>query len=213
MFSIIMPFLIYWLVMFVLSYMAVEIGQDQLYDAVTPMAGLKVAGGSFLLAVMLTKFHPRFESMFTDNIASTAFQALVWIGVFILIYQFHPWHGLAIALPIMLLCSGFASMGVDSVMTKQPKQAPPRRSARPSRFESRRPPHPPHLSPQTRRSETGPVGFDFKGQAALDRNSAPASSSAPSPGVTAVGDAGSFGLVRGGSDCRTAHWGWIPARE
>jgi hypothetical protein len=116
MFAIIMPFLIYWLVMFVLSYIAVEIGQDQLYDAVTPMAGLKVAGGSFLLAVMLTTFHPTFDSMFTNNLASTAFQALVWIGVFILIYQFHPWHGLAIALPIMLMCSGFATMGVDSVM-------------------------------------------------------------------------------------------------
>ena len=76
MFAIIMPFLIYWLVMFVLSYIAVEVGQDQLYDAVTPMAGLKVAGGSFLLAVLLTKFHPSFESMFTTNIAFTVLQAL-----------------------------------------------------------------------------------------------------------------------------------------
>ncbi len=119
MFAILMPFFIYWLAMFVLSYVAVEFGQDQLYDEVTPMAGLKVAGGSLLLAVMLTYFHPRFESMFTE-LASTVFQALVWIGVFILIYQFHPWHGLAIALPIMLLCSGFATMGVDSVMKPTP---------------------------------------------------------------------------------------------
>ena len=106
--------------MFVLSYIAVEVGQDQLYDEVTPMAGLKVAGGSLLLAVMLTYFHPTFDSMFTNNIASTVFQALVWIGVFILIYQFHPWHGLAIALPIMLICSGFATMGVDSVLKPTP---------------------------------------------------------------------------------------------
>ena len=37
MFAIIVPFLIYWLVMFVLSYVAVEVGQDQLYDEATPI--------------------------------------------------------------------------------------------------------------------------------------------------------------------------------
>ncbi len=118
--AIIWPMLIYWLVMFVLSYVAVEIGQDQLYDEVTPNSGLKVGGGSFLLAAMLTYFHPSFDSMFTSNIASTVFQALIWIGVFILIYQFHPWHGLAISLPLMLITSGFATMGVDSVLKPTP---------------------------------------------------------------------------------------------
>src|SRR3954471_9716913 len=123
--AMIWPFLIYWLVMFVLSYIAVEIGQDQLYDEATPMAGLKVACGSFLLAAMLTYFRPTFESMFTTNIAWTVFQAIVWCGVFILIYQFHPWHGLAIALPLMLITSGFATMGVESV-TKPSSRAPQR---------------------------------------------------------------------------------------
>jgi hypothetical protein len=120
MFAIIIPFLIYWLVLFVLSYVAVEIGQDQLYDEVTPMAGLKITGGSLLLALMQTYFHPTIDSMFTSNFAFTVLQALVWIGVFILIYQFHPWHGLAIALPVMLICSGFATMGVDSLTKPTP---------------------------------------------------------------------------------------------
>src|SRR5262245_41070600 len=118
--TIIGTVLIYWLVMFVISYIAVEIGQDQLYDEVTPMAGWKVSGGSLLLALMLTYFHPTFESMFTTNLAWTVFQALVWIGVFLFIYQFHPWHALAIALPLMLIASGFATMGVDSVMKPTP---------------------------------------------------------------------------------------------
>ena len=48
MFAILWPFLIYWLVMFVVSYIAVEVGQDQFYDEVTPHAGLKVTVGSFL---------------------------------------------------------------------------------------------------------------------------------------------------------------------
>jgi len=115
MFSILVPFLIYWLVMFVLSYIAVEVGQDQLYDEATPMAGVKVAVGSFILAAMLTYFRPTFDSMFTSSIAWTVLQAIIWCGVFILIYQFHPWHGLAIALPLMLITSGFATMGVESV--------------------------------------------------------------------------------------------------
>jgi hypothetical protein len=130
MWTIVVPLLIYWLVMFVLSYIAVEIGQDQLYDEVTPKSGLKVAGGSFLLAAMLTLFRHKglpatFESMFTDNLIWTVLQALVWIGVFLFIYQFHPWHALAIALPLMLISSGFATMGVDSVT----KPAPAMRAA------------------------------------------------------------------------------------
>src|SRR4051812_21864717 len=124
MFAIIWPFLIYWLVMFVLSYVAVEIGQDQLYDEPTPMAGLKVAVGSFVLAAMLTYFRPTFDSMFTTSIAWTVLQAIVWCGVFILIYQFHPWHGLAIALPLMLITSGFATMGVESVLKPSVAQRP-----------------------------------------------------------------------------------------
>jgi hypothetical protein len=122
--TIIGTVLIYWLVMFVLSYIAVEIGQDQLYDEVTPMAGLKVSGGSLLLALMLTYFHPTFESMFTTNLAWTILQALVWVGVFLLVYQFHPWHAAAIAVPLMLIASGFATMGVDSVMKPTPALRP-----------------------------------------------------------------------------------------
>jgi hypothetical protein len=128
MLAIVGTLLIYWLVMFVLSYVAVEIGQDQLYDEATPMAGLKVGVGSLLLAAMLTYFHPTFDSMFTTNIAWTLLQAMVWVGVFVLIYQFHPWHGLAIALPLMLLSSGFATMGVDSMMKRTPVQRPVSRS-------------------------------------------------------------------------------------
>jgi hypothetical protein len=128
MWAIIGPLLIYWLVMFVLSYIAVEIGQDQLYDEVTPRSGLKVAGGSFLLAAMLTLFRYKgapatFDGMFT-SLHWTVLQALVWIGVFLFIYQFHPWHALAIALPLMVIASGFATMGVDSVMKPAPAMRP-----------------------------------------------------------------------------------------
>ena len=62
--------LIYWLVIFVGCYVVIEIGQDQLYDEVTPNVGFKVTGGSLLLALMLTGFYYKgmaasFDSMFT----------------------------------------------------------------------------------------------------------------------------------------------------
>jgi hypothetical protein len=117
---LIWPFLIYWLVLFVVCFVVVEFGHDQLYDEVTPHAGLKVAGGSLLLAILLTalRYYDRpasFESMFTTNIIWTLFQAIVWAGVFILVFQFHPWHGLGLSLVTMLLVSGLATMGVDSL--------------------------------------------------------------------------------------------------
>lgn len=121
--TIIWPLLIYWLVMFVVCYVVVEVGHDQLYDEVTPHAGLKVAGGSLLIAIVLTTLRAKgvpasYDSMFTSNIIWTVLLALVWAGVFLFIFQFHPWHALGLGIATMLLVSGIATMGVDSVLAK-----------------------------------------------------------------------------------------------
>jgi len=118
-------FVVYWLVVFVGCYAVIEIAQDQLYDEVTPRVGLKVTAGSFLLAAMLTLFYranlpASFESMFTTNIMWTVFQGIVWFGVFMFIYQFHPWHALGLGIMTMLLISGLATMGVDSMLKPTP---------------------------------------------------------------------------------------------
>jgi hypothetical protein len=120
--------LIYWLVVFVGCYVVVEIGQDQLYDQVTPHVGLKVAGGSFLLALVLATFYAKglpvsYESMFTTGIMWTVLQAIIWFGVFTLIFQFHPWHALGLGILTMLMISGLATMGVDSVLKPTPATA------------------------------------------------------------------------------------------
>jgi hypothetical protein len=130
--TIIWPFLIYWLVMFVVCYIAVEIGQDQLYDEVTPRAGLKVAAGSSVLAALLTAlraygFAASFESMFTTNIGWTLLQGVVWFLVFMLIFQFHPWHALGLGIATMLVAPGLATMGVESILAKR---APPSAATR-----------------------------------------------------------------------------------
>jgi magnesium-transporting ATPase (P-type) len=83
---------------------------------------LKVAGGSLLIALLLTvlksyNLPASYESMFTTNIAWTVLQGIVWFAVFTLIFQFHPWHALGLGLVTMLLVTGLATMGVDSVLS------------------------------------------------------------------------------------------------
>lgn len=123
MWTIIFTLLIYWLVMFVACFVVVEFGQDQLYDEVTPHAGLKVAAGSLLIAIVLTVLRKyglsvSYESMFTTNIMWTVLQGLVWFGVFTLIFQFHPWHALGLGVATMLLVTGLLTMGVESLLAR-----------------------------------------------------------------------------------------------
>ena len=56
--------------------------------------------------------------MFTTNIAWTLLQGVVWFGVFTLIFQFHPWHALGIGTATMLMVSGLATMGVESILSR-----------------------------------------------------------------------------------------------
>ena len=127
--AILWPLLIYWLVMFVACYIIVEVAQDQLYDEVTPYSGAKVAAASLILAAMLTWLHPTYESMFTSGFMWTILQGIVWFVVFTLILQFHPWHALGLGIATMLIVTGVATMGVDS-MTKPTPTLPPAGSSR-----------------------------------------------------------------------------------
>ena len=56
--------------------------------------------------------------MFTTNIAWTLLQGVIWFGVFTLILQFHPWHALGSGTATMLMVSGLATMGVESVLSR-----------------------------------------------------------------------------------------------
>ena len=138
MMSLLWPFLIYWLVNFVACFVVVEIAQDQLYDEVTPRVGLKVTCGSALIAMVLTALRyygvpASFESMFTTNIAWTLLQGVVWFGVFTLILQFHPWHALGIGTATMLMVSGLATMGVESVLSRPAPNSAAARSFNPTK--------------------------------------------------------------------------------
>jgi hypothetical protein len=98
---------------------------------------LKVAGGSLLIAVLLAALRAKglpasYELMFNTNIIWTLLQAIVWAGVFILIFQFHPWHGLGLALATMLLVTGLATMGVESLLAPTAPTTPAARAIVPN---------------------------------------------------------------------------------
>jgi len=116
MWTLFFTFLVYWLVAFVGCFTAVEIAQDALYDEVTPHAGLKVTLASAILALVMTYFHPSFETMFTANILWTMLQGIAWVGVFLFVLQFHPWHALGLGSLMMCLLAPLATMGVDSML-------------------------------------------------------------------------------------------------
>ena len=113
-------FLAYYLILYVVCFLVVSQGQDALYDEATPGFPWKVAAGSLLLAAMLTKTRSSFATMFTDDITWTVLQAILWVGVFMLIYRFQPWHALGIGLATMLILTGLASMAVESLLSRTP---------------------------------------------------------------------------------------------
>lgn len=124
MYTLVLSVLIYWLVFFVTCYIVVEMGQDMFYDEVTPHATIKVGLGSLILALLATWVHPSFDTIFTSNIAWTMLQAIVWFAVFVLAFQFHPTHALVLSLITMVLVTGVATLGVDSLTKSTPTLAP-----------------------------------------------------------------------------------------
>lgn len=125
MLGILWPFLIYWLVLFVVCFVVVEFGQKYLYDETTPRVGLKVLGGSFVLAALLTYFRTGYQTMFTSDLAWTVLQAIVWFAVFTLVFQFQPVHGAAVGIATLLIVAGLATIAVES-LTNPAAQATPR---------------------------------------------------------------------------------------
>ncbi|ODT99078.1 MAG: hypothetical protein ABS79_04940 [Planctomycetes bacterium SCN 63-9] len=108
--------LIYWMAIFVSCFAVTEVAQDQLYDEVTPRAGLKISIGALLLAILMVFLPPSYETMFTSDIAWTLLHLIAWFGVFTLIFQFHPPHALGLSIATFFLISGFATMGVESIV-------------------------------------------------------------------------------------------------
>jgi len=144
MWSYLGPLLVYWMALFVSCFVVTEIAQDQLYDAVTPRVGLKIALGSLILAILMVLLPPSYETMFTGNIAWTLLHFIAWFGVFTLIFQFHPPHALGLGIMTFLLVSGFATMGVESMMKPTPRSAlTPSRIAAPPIRKSLAPSAPP----------------------------------------------------------------------
>jgi hypothetical protein len=113
-------FIVYCFVFFVTSYAVIELFQRQFYDEITPAAGLKVAAGSFLMALMAMWAKPTYDTMFTANLHWTAAQGIAWFLIFTFIYQFHPIHALAVGIATLLLIPGVATMAAESLTRARP---------------------------------------------------------------------------------------------
>ncbi len=130
----ILPFLIYWLVLFVACYITVEWSQNYLYDETTAAAGLKVLLGTLIFAAILTYTHTRFDTMLTDDIGLSVLQAIVWFGVFTFVFRFNPVHAFGISVVAFVMLSGLSTLAVDSFSGTNPSGAPAsRRPAQPIR--------------------------------------------------------------------------------
>jgi hypothetical protein len=115
--------LVYWLILFVICYVVGEYGQNYLYDETTPFLGLKVLGGTFILAALLTRFRSSYDTMFTSEIHWTVLQAVVWFVVFTLVFRFHPKHAASLGIMAFLIGGGLAGMAVDSLSARSPVAA------------------------------------------------------------------------------------------
>lgn len=116
MFSLVVwPLLVYWLLLFVACYIVVEYGQNLLYDEVTPHAFPKIALGSLILAGLLVYSRTSYDTMLTSELGITVVQAILWFGVFVLVFRFQPLHGGIVGVVMMALVAGLATIAVDSL--------------------------------------------------------------------------------------------------
>lgn len=138
MWATVWPVLIYWVVFFVACLVAVETFQDWFYDEVVlKRSATVVALGALPLAALAAWLRPSFDTMFTTDIAWTLLQAIAWFAVFTLAFQFHPTHALMVGLGVMVLVTGLATLGVDSLTKPSRTLAPVR--ATPNNQPIRRP--------------------------------------------------------------------------
>lgn len=126
--SILWPLAIYWLVLFVCCYTILEFAQNYLYDEVTAGAPWKLAVGTLILASALMYTRTRLDTMFTSQIGPTILQAILWFGVFTLVFRFQPLHGGVIGIIAMCILTVLATMAVDSMSTSTQVSVRQRRS-------------------------------------------------------------------------------------
>jgi hypothetical protein len=126
--SILWPLAIYWLILFVCCYVILEFGQNYLYDEVTSAAPWKLAAGTLVLAGALMYTRTRLDTMFTSDLGFTVLQAILWFGVFTLIFRFQPLHGGVIGIVAMCILTALSTMAVDSMSTSTQVSVPQRRA-------------------------------------------------------------------------------------
>lgn len=126
-----LAFLIYWIILYVACYIIIEYGQTYLYDEATPGLPIKVAIGSFVLALVLTWRRTSFESMFSSDLAFTVGQAILWFLVFTFVFRFHPQHAAAIGVLAFVILAGASTLAIRSMSGEDRSAAAARTPSKP----------------------------------------------------------------------------------
>lgn len=108
-------FLLYWLLLFVASYIVTEFGQNYFYDEVTSFATLKVGGATLLMAAGLTWWDPSSVDIFVSDIANLAMLAIAGFVLFCLMIRFHAPHALMVGPLTVVIVAFTAAMAIDSL--------------------------------------------------------------------------------------------------
>lgn len=122
--ALIVPFLMYWLFLFIALYMVAEYGQYYIFESALPYNAPRALAGGFILALILLWTRTSFDTMLTSGIGTTVIQGIAWFLVFTFVLQFPPVYGAALGVATMLLIPGLATMAVDSLSRPVLKDGP-----------------------------------------------------------------------------------------
>lgn len=122
--ALILPFLMYWLILFIALYMVAEYGQYHIFESALPYNGPKALLGGFILALILLWTRTSFDTMLTSGIGMTVLQGIAWFLVFTFVLRFPPKYGAVLGVLTMLVVPGLATMAVDSLSRPVLKDGP-----------------------------------------------------------------------------------------
>ena len=103
-------FVIYFLVLFVTTYIVADNAQSYLYNEKTSKLPLRVLVSALIFAGLATWTKPSLDTMFSSQWHMTLLSAVVWMAAFLFIMGFELWHAAAFGIGTMILVLGFAGM-------------------------------------------------------------------------------------------------------
>lgn len=104
---------------FVVCFVVSDYSQGYLYNDKASKLPLRVLGSALIFGGLATWVNPTFDTMFSSKGHLTLLMAAIWLGVFLLILQFEPWHAALIGIGTMILSIGFGGLAVQGLLKSE----------------------------------------------------------------------------------------------